>query len=265
VVRALSILDLLLQHPDGMSLTDVSVRLQLNLSTAHRLIATLVGHGYIAQDSKTRHYKPGLGLIVAASCLFNDLGIVAVARPVMEALIQQFNETTHLAVMHDGESVDLLAIESTHHVRVCNTVGGRFPIHCSSTGKVLLAYVSDEEVEGIVRAKTLHRYTPETVTSLDRLLRELAQVREQGYAIDDEEYEVHTWCAAAPVRDRSQRVIAALGVSGLTWRLSNAKKDEIVKAVMAAAEDVSCSLGFIDSLKEVVHEDGMARLPMSGT
>jgi DNA-binding IclR family transcriptional regulator len=207
-------------------------------------MATLVNFGYATQDPKTRQYRPGVRFIVTASRMLSGLELVTVARPVMERLIQQFNETTHLAILHDGESLDLLSIESTHHVRVCNSPGGYFPIHCSSTGKVLLAHISDAEVEEIVHLKGMKRYTPHTITSLERLKDELATIREQGYGVDDGEYEVHTWCAASPVRDRSQSVIAALGVSGLMWRLNPSLKEEIIKGVVATAGEISSQLGF---------------------
>jgi IclR family transcriptional regulator, KDG regulon repressor len=129
-------------------------------------------------------------------------------------------------------------------VRVPSSVGRRNPAHCTAVGKALIAYLPDEELEGLMRRRGLKAHTPKTITTPVLLRRELATIRERGYAIDDEEIEKGLRCIGAPVRDHSGRVVASLSVAGPAFRLTRARTSSVARLVAKAADALSAELGY---------------------
>jgi len=243
VLRALRVLDVLLGSPEGVRLAEVARQAGLSTRTTHRLLATLVQAGAAEQEGRGHRYRAGRRLVTAAARFVHGLDLVAAAKPEMERLADRFNETVHLAVLDGDVSLDLHAIESTRSVRVCNPQGGRFPVHTSSTGKVLLAWAAPE-VRKQVLARPLQRFTPHTIATPEGWQRELSRIRSTGHAVDNREFDLQTWCTAAPVFNSRGECVAALGLSAVAPRMDAVRRREATERVMQAAGAISRSLGW---------------------
>ena len=175
------------------------------------------------------------------------MDVVSASRPFLEQLSSETSETVHLAVL-DGESVVYVdKIDSPHLLRMYSHVGRRAPAYCTGLGKALLSSLTEPELRRIYPQKKLHRFTPNTITEPGRLEAELAEIRQRGVAVDNEEHEVGIVCFAAPVRERSGRVLAAISVSIPKLRFAAADRQRYVHPASLAAQSASERLGWVVS------------------
>jgi DNA-binding IclR family transcriptional regulator len=167
------------------------------------------------------------------------------AKPILEQLVGDCNETSYVAIFKEGYVVYLDVVETDLNVRVVSRVGSRLPAHCTASGKVHLAHMTEEEILALLPNKELKEFTSTTVTDRDALFNELAIIAEQGYAIDNEEMDQGVRCVAAPIRDYTRRIVGAVSVSGPSMRFSDERiEKELVPLVIKAGEDLSTRLGF---------------------
>jgi len=242
VERALGILENIDGTVRGTGITELSRRLGLGKSTVHRLCSTLEHHGYLVRDPETGRYRLSLRVFQIGSTALNDLDLPARAMPALEALGASIQEAAHLAVLDGTEVVFIGKVESPRPLRLYSQVGRRCPAHCTALGKVLLAH-APAEVRARVLARPLKRYTAATITAPAALERVLEETRRRGYAVDDQEFEEGVRCVAAPIRDYTDRVVAALSVSVPAGRLPRARVASLVDKVTGAARRVSGTLG----------------------
>ncbi len=170
--------------------------------------------------------------------------LATMGRPYLEKLKEQSGETAALGVLSDGEVVSIAVAEGRHVLRMHVTVGGKAPVHCSSLGKSILAFLPEREVDMIVRKHGLKAYTRNTITRRSELKAELAQIRTGGLAIDDQEIEDGLKCIGAAVRDSSGRVVAAVSIAGAALRLNRKRVSLLAPLVARTASDFSASLGY---------------------
>ncbi|MFQ5945827.1 MAG: IclR family transcriptional regulator, partial [Anaerolineae bacterium] len=218
--RALDILDALVASNGGLSLTDLSRRVDLHKSTAHRLLQSLIGRGLASQDQETRRYRAGLRIFELANQVVDGMELRAQARPHLRQLSRRTNETVHLAVLDRGDVVYIDKEETQQTIRMYSAVGKRGPAHCTGVGKVLLAHLPEDQLDRIVAEKRLPRFTPHTITDASTLKVHLHRVREQGYAVDNTEHEPEIRCVASPIRDHRGAVIAAISLTVPAFRKS---------------------------------------------
>ncbi len=242
VERALGILENVDGSLRGTGVSELSRRLGLGKSTVHRLCATLEHRGYLVRDPHTGRYRLSLRLFQIGSAALSELDLPRRALPALEALAAAVEETVHLAVLDGDEIVFIAKVDSPHPLRLYSQVGRRSPAHCTALGKVLLAHAAPE-VRSRILARPLRRYTATTITDPAMLERTLEDVRRRGYAVDDQEFEEGIRCVAAPVRDYTGRVVAALSVSAPAARLPRARFPALAEHVIAAAGQVSHALG----------------------
>ncbi|WP_337844607.1 IclR family transcriptional regulator [Thermus sp.] len=234
------------EHPEW-GVTEVARALGIPKSSAHALLATLSQIGLLKR-SRDGRYRLGFRVLALAHVLLSTSSWREEARKAMEDLVARFGETTHLAVLECGRVVYVEKLEGTRAVKVATTgVGVELPAHCSAVGKVLLAHRPWEEVLGIVEARGLPALTPNTITTLDELKTELQAVRERGYAYDIEEAVPELCCVAAPIRDHTGEVIAALSLSVPFYRFQE-RKEEYRRAVLEATRAVSERLGYLEEV-----------------
>lgn len=251
VDRALDVLEAFNYQNEELGVTELSHRLDLHKNKVFRLLATLECRGYIEQDQRTGNYRLGIKTFEVASVFLHHLGLRRQARPVLEELVDKSNETAYLAVTEGADVVYVLMHETSHTVRVIPRLGHRLPAYCTASGKVMLANESQDRLAQLFADRPLRMLTANTITDLDRLREHLAQVAQQGYAVDNEELEEGVSCVAAPVRDYSHRVVAGVGLSGPVSRFSLERlQHELVPLVKGAGVKISQRLGF-----EVVTED----------
>ena len=248
IERASSILDILGQSPNGISIRELSSKIKLPKGTIHRLLSSLSYFGYVRQDPKTRNYLLGFKLVELGNLLLNQLDLRKEAEPFLKDLAERTKETVHMVLLDRNEVVYIDKVETDQHtsgLRMASRVGLRNPAHSSAVGKVLLAHFSEEELNNFTKEKGLLKRTENTITDPGRLREHLSIVRTQGYAIDDEENEKGIRCVAAPIYNEVGKPVAAMSISGPAFRITKKViQESLKKEVMETALKVSQRLGF---------------------
>lgn len=245
VSHALDLLEEFRGDTDELGVTELSKKLKLHKNNVFRLLATLESRGYIEQNKATENYRLGLKSLELGQTFINQMGLLRQARPVMESLVDEVNETTYVGIVRENYAVYLDVVEAKQTVRVVSRVGARLPVYCTALGKVQLAYESEEEVEALLGPKELKRYTENTITDVGKLLRHLKEVADKGYAIDNREFEADVKCIAAPIRDYTRRVVGGLTVSGPASRLTDERiEKELLPLVKRSGAEISTRLGY---------------------
>jgi len=252
VSHALDVLEEFKGDAIELGVTELSKKLKLHKNNIFRLLATLEARGYIEQNKSTENYRLGLKSLELGQTFVRQMGLLRQARPTLERLASSANETTYLAVMRNGDVIYLDVVEANKTVRVASRVGLRLPVHCTAVGKVLIASDSEEEIKKRL-PDHLEKRTPRTITDQKALVDHLLKVTKQGYAVDDEEFEEGVRCIAAPVRDYTGNVVAALSISGPAMRMTDKKvMDDLIQAVKDAAEELSRRLGYQEAAEATV-------------
>ena len=242
VERALKLVDVLAEKGEGMALTSIAKEVDLPKSTVHGLLATLRDYGYIEQSDESGLYRLGARLFELGSRVARSWDIRDAARPAMKRLSKEFGETVHLGAEDNGEILYLEKMDADSLVSILSDVGVRLPMHCSGLGKVLLAQKSKTELKRLISQRGLPALTKRTITSQAKLERELLQIREQGYAIDDGEIMDGLRCVAAPVEDMYGRVRYAISISGQVRDMYGKRLDRIIEEVKRAAREISYAM-----------------------
>jgi DNA-binding IclR family transcriptional regulator len=241
--RALALLEVLAHQGPDLTLVQISEKLKLHKSTAHRLIMVLERHRLIEKNSNTGKYRLGLKLFELGTKAIGQLDLRERARPFLERVVLDTGETVHLCVYDDGEVVYLDKVEPARSVRLASSVGRRNPAYCTAVGKAILAFLPEPQVESAAQKHGFRQLTRRTISNMLELKAELARVRETGYAVDHEENEEGVCCVGAPVWGFSQHPIAAISVSGPTFRMTPEKLPVVAQSVVAVANALSKQLG----------------------
>ncbi|MBW1971553.1 MAG: IclR family transcriptional regulator [Deltaproteobacteria bacterium] len=248
VDRAIDLLEEFTGDVKELGVTELARRLKLHKNNVFRLLATLENRGYIEQNKTTENYRLGLKSLELGQTYIRQMGIVRQTRPVMEKLAKKVNENVYIGIAHMNSAIYLDVVESNQIVRVVSRVGWRFPIYCSAIGKVIAAYKSETELEKLGVCKNLKKFTENTISDEQTFKKELEQIRKQGYALDNEEYDIGVRCVAVPIRDYTRQVVAGLAVSSPSCRVSEQKiKEEILPELLKAGEEISKRLGYDES------------------
>ena len=242
--RTFQILDILCEDGLGQGVTELAEKLGLHKSTTHRLIMVLESSRYVERDHVTGKYRLGSRILELGLCALSRLDVYELARPYLRSLVAESGETAHIGVMRNGEIISIANVESTQALRTPSTVGTRHPAHCSSLGKVILAFGAPEEIETFLDGRVLEGYTQNTITSAELFLKEIEAIRCSGYAIDNEEREEGLRCIGAPVRSSSGDVIAAVSIAGPVFRVTPDRIGVLAAAVAKAAGQISAALGY---------------------
>ena len=242
--KSLSVLELLLQKESAMNMTELSKKLGFYPSTIHRILDTLKHWGYVEQDSHTQKYQLGLKALELGMAKLHQMDLVREATPCLKELVNQCNETVHLGTLEGEEVLYLAKEESSQTIRMISYVGKRAPLHSTSLGKVLLAYLSAEDRKKILEEKVLPRLTENTITDKRELEKELSKVRMQGFALDREENEKDVRCVAAPIRNYQGEVIAAVSVSSPVFRIDKNAQNNLKEALIETSKKISKRLGY---------------------
>lgn len=243
VTKVLRILETLHAAPSGLQLKDVAQQTAINKSTAYRFLAHLEHEGYVFRDA-TGAYAIGVRLARLASGSSYQTTLRKLSRPILQQLWRTTGETVNLAVMDGREVLYLDVMESSHTFRLVSQVGMRRPVYCTALGKVMLAYVPEEEHPYFFSGMTFERFTPQTLKSTAQLRKELAAIRQRGYSIDNEEAYLGSRCIGAPIFDSVGKIAAALSVSGPTTRVTKERVPAFAGAAKNAATMISRTLGY---------------------
>jgi DNA-binding IclR family transcriptional regulator len=226
-----------------IGISDLAKRLGVAKSTVHRLAVTLVAQGMLEQNPDTGKYRLGMALFRLGSLVRRRMTLSNEARPLLRELREKVNETVHLAVLDGCDIMYVFNLESTQAIRMRSDVGVRKPAYCTAEGQAMLAYQSATVVDDVIRAGLPAR-TPQTITDGERLKRALEAVRQRGCAIEDEESEPGMRCIAAPIRNDTGEVVAAMGIAGPVSRLTKKALTGLIPHVVETAAAISGRLGY---------------------
>jgi DNA-binding IclR family transcriptional regulator len=241
VTRALRALELIAEAGE-LGVTELGRRLGVHKATASRLASTLAERGLIERDGVTDRYRLGFGLIRLAGAALAGLDVVRMARPVLEDLADRTRETVNLGVLSGDAVIYIDQVTGGRSIVSANWVGRRTALHCSASGKVLLAFLGDAEREALLE-RPLDRMTPRTIVDREELRAQLEDVRTRGYAQILDELEEGLNAVAAPIRQADGQVIAALSVSGPTFRFHSIDLPRMGRLAIDAAGAISRRLG----------------------
>jgi len=243
--KLLYLLEILSEQPEPIRLQDISRISGMNASTALRFIGALARRGYIAQDIDTGRYYLTLKLCGLGQNISANLSVRGVALPFMRKVAHAFGESCNLAVENDMSVLYVEVVNSSARTLMSTQrIGTAAPMHCTGVGKLLLSEYTPQELERVVRARPLEKFTDTTIVDNNALIRELEQVRRLGYAYDNEECENGARCIAAPVRDYTGKIVAGISVSGPGVRMSDEHIDTHLPSLLEAARQVSLQLGW---------------------
>jgi DNA-binding IclR family transcriptional regulator len=252
VGRALDVLELVADHPD-LTRGQLAARSGLTKVTLFRILANLERRGYVRREPGVGGYRLGMKVMHLAGRLDQSFDIRATARPVLEQLRRDADETVNLAVPVDGQVAYIDILESSHGLRMAASIGRTDEPHATALGKAMLAWMPAQAVHELVMTRGLSRKTERTIADEAALLQELRAVRERGYAVDDEENELGARCVAAPILGPGGAVIASVSVSGPTTRMPMDRLDALGTAVQGASLRISQLLG------HATHEGALRR------
>jgi DNA-binding IclR family transcriptional regulator len=248
VSNALLILASFSPRKPELGVTELSARLGLGKSTVSRLLSTLQAHGFVSKNPVSGKHRLGVKAYEVGLAYIAGMDLRSRAMPALEALAAAVGETVYLATLSkDGDSaVYIDKILSPQAVRVDSHLGLEVPLHCTGVGKALLAFQPRDVVERFLKGP-LPASTPRTIVRSDELRAELARVREQGYALDREEFEEGLHCLGAPIFDHTGAAVASFSISGPAARLSLERMRGLVPDVLSVAASVSTHLGYVSA------------------
>ena len=241
LIKGLQLLEVLVARDGAMGVSELATELGMARSNVHRLLQALVDMGYAVNDGGRGSYRASLKVWELGARALHRLDFREAAAPAMRWLLAESNETVHLSVLSGEEVIYIDKLDSPEPVRAYSAIGGRAPAYCVATGKVLLAW-RDERVDAVWTQRKLHRYTPSTLADTGALTIELAQVRQQGYAVNRGEWRASVWGIAAPVLTVNGLAAAAIGISGPAARVRARGVRKMTALVVEAARQASVLL-----------------------
>jgi len=241
--RAFAILEEVARNRDGIALADLSKRVGLHTSTTFHLVKSMVSLGYIRQIKESKRYRIGRPLFALAASALDEMEMVSVATPVLDDLSRETGESSHFAARMSDAVVVMARTPGPGVFQLTDRVGVVRPAYCTALGKVILAALRPDQLDRYLDRVELIAMTSKTITSPQRLRRELQEVRRAGIALDDGEFNNEVRCAAMPVYDFSGQVVGAIGISGPVWRLSIRALENKAGKLAEAARRLSQAFG----------------------
>ncbi len=242
VDRALTILEILAASKDGMGLNDIALKAELNVSTCHHLVQTLVGRGYVLQVGRNRGYMLSSRLNELVELQATETDLATLVEPQIAALADDLKEGVQLAVLRGTHLVTQLRAGRSSSMVEADEIKKMTALHATATGKAILAWLPDAEIMRVISENGLQAYTPKTICSLAALIDELRHVRRYGFAIDDGELEEGVVCVGAAIRDEKGAVIASISSTYASHKNSDAYRTHVIGKVTTAARTLSGQL-----------------------
>lgn len=250
VEKAVTVLETVARSENGAGVSEIAKAIGSSASATYHLINTLRKNDLLQQDPQSRRYSIGVGLFRICAMAQDQNVLAATAKPFLDEISRTCGETSNLVVLEDKEAVYIAQSESNHVVKMFTQLGARVPYYCTAGGKVILAYMPYETQQLILRETRFTPYTPRTIVKRSELVDEFANIRDRGYGFDLEEREEGVTCIAAPVYNASNEVVAAITVSGPSYRIESKGLFTFVKTLCRVAEALSARLGSAPSSRK---------------
>lgn len=245
VERAMDIIEALSTEQNSMGVTDIAEKVGLHKSTVHRLLNTLLERGYVDKNEEGS-YKLGLKLIEVVSIYINSLELQTEARPYVAQITADLGLTSHLGVLEGDQVIYIERMDIYSGVKLYSHIGLRMQAYCSSLGKCLLSNFSREELAAIMKDTSFNKFTKNTISTFDDLYKELKKVRKNGYAMDNQEFDMNNRCIGAPIYDYRGEIIAAISASGSPTVLTDERIHSVAEYVKDKAQEISRKLGYVE-------------------
>lgn len=243
VQRCLRLLSLFAQAADGLSASEVARQSGLPVSTVHRFLVNLENAGFLAYGNNEK-YHLGISSFSIGRAALAQLDIRRLSLPYLQELNRKTRETIHLTVRNGLSAIYLEKLDSPEKLRIFSHVGASVPLYCTAVGKVMLANMPHEELEGVLPQLGLRRLTANTISDPAELRQHLQRVRKNGYAFDLEEHEAHIRCVAAPIWDPNGAVNASLSLTAPVVRMGLPRLRQLAPLVQEAGLRISRELGY---------------------
>ena len=248
VVKVAKIMSLFSPDEPRLSLSDISQRLQMPKTTTYNLLNTLVSIGYV-EKVNGELYALGTAVISLTPNVRVNVELRDQAAPFLRRLADSSNESVYLTIKDGRTALYIYAIESSGRLLARTAVGVHAPLHCTSVGKAILAFLAEDEIDRLYGAAPLEAFTSNTITNVAQLKQALSCIRERGYSIDNQEHELDTFCLGAPILDARSHVIGACSVSGVTPDIIGSRLPSLSASLMQTAQEVSRHMGHIPARK----------------
>jgi len=242
VLKVFAILQALAERNET-GISELSVRLAMPKATVYRFLQTMKTLGYVRQETDSERYGLTMRMFELGAKALRYPDLVEIAKSHMQQLADATGETVHLGMLIDSEIIYVHKVDSRHMLGMYSRVGRRAPLHCTAIGKVLMAWEQEDRRKTVLAGCDFKRFREKTITSRKEYERELERTRVQGYGQDREEFDDHIRCAAIPIFDRLNHVVAGLSVSFPTFRYDEAGEPQLVAMLRDASRDISQQLG----------------------
>lgn len=242
--RGLIIMEALSRSQELMGLPELAELLGVDPSTVYRLLGTLLNRGFVIQDPISKKYSIGLKVIELSRRAIDSVQIRVTSKPYIRQLVAETGESTNLAIFSDKSAICIDHKTSPSPLAVTNEIGEPFIYHATAMGKVILAFQPDDIQEEILSNYTFERFTPNTISSAMMLSAQIESIQKNYFAVDDEERFIGVRCIAAPIFDYTEKMIASIGITGPSSRLTLDRLPELITQVKHAANEISRKSGF---------------------
>ena len=229
---------------EELGVSELSRMLGIGKSTVWKLLNTFENKGFIVKNPSSEKYSLSIQFFQVACQYYNQISVNSVVREFMEKLSRKYGETIHFAIRDGDEIVYVEKIDGTFNINIYSRIGRRSPIYAPSVGKVILANLGREQIMDILNRSTLKPFTEHTITSKEGMLRELEKIRRQGYAIDEEEYELGIRCVGVALKNIAGAVVGGLSISGTAVRMTDELITEMVADLKDTAAEIARRIGY---------------------
>lgn len=243
--KVLAILELLSYSEEPLRLIDIAHKLQFNTSTALRFLNSLEQNGYVYKDRETLKYRMTYKICGLSNQIINHSDLVPIASQPIKELSAKLRECACLAIEQNYSIVYIYVSDGPGQIlRTTQRIGKEAPMHCTGVGKLILSDFPEEKIDEMISKKGLAKYTEHTITTKEHLMQELATIRKQGFAYDNEECELGARCIALPINDYSGHVIASISVTGPIGRMTDEFIRKNLSIISGVAREISYQFGF---------------------
>ncbi|ASY72968.1 IclR family transcriptional regulator [Sinorhizobium fredii] len=240
--RSLALFSLVADR-DGSTLTDLADETGLAPSTIHRLLTSLSSHGMVAHDPDTGEWTIGVRAFEIGNAFLRFRKLGTISRPFLKRLMEESGETANIGIEDDGDVVFISQVESHAPMRAFFRPGRRGPSHASGIGKAILSTWSDTEIAKTLGGKTLTHFTDRTLKTLPALIRNIQEIRNRGWSIDDEEHTLGMRCIAAPLFNEYGEAIGGISISGPSVRIDDDRLETLGSLVRRTADELTRAIG----------------------
>ncbi len=244
VLKAIDIINLFSPQEARLTLAEISRRLELPKSTAHNILSTLLSRGFVEKVDND-YYALGTAVIALTQAVRVNVELRDRAAPLLRTLADTARASVYLVALDRDQSIYIYAIESPRRLMARTAIGDLVAFHCTAVGKAILACLPDKQVKSILKRAGLPAFTPATITSLDRLWKDLEETRARGYALDAQEHEQGTFCIGAPIFNERGCVIGACSISEADPEIVRGRLSDLAPRVMLAAQEISRRMGYV--------------------